>query len=544
MKKIIFALAALFALTAGSAGARKPVIFGIGDSTMATKDLTGLNPERGWGHVLPGFLSNDIDVCNLSANGRSTKSFIDEGIWQQVLDSIRPGDYLFIEFGHNDEKPDAKRHTEPKTTFRWNIAMFAQAALDRGATPVILNSIPRRNFVDGVLTDTHGDYRVAPREVADSMGVAFVDANTIIGDMIVEMGDSASAKLWMHVAPNTVPLIPKGRIDNTHLNVQGARAVCGLLIDAIAEKVPALKPYVRHYDFVVAPDGSGDFFTIQDAVDAVPVQRKNPTTIMVRPGVYKEKVIIPANKTNLRLIGYDGAVITNDDSARTLNRFGEELGTSGSATFYVYAPDFYAENITFENTTPADGGQAVAAFVGADRAVFNNCRFLGNQDTLYTWYPGRQYYKDCYIEGTVDFIFGCSTAVFDGCDIHAKRSGGYLTAPSTAKGAPGYLFVNCDLTADPGVENVWLSRPWRDYGEAVFANCRMGGHINPAGWHNWNKPEREKTARYAEYGNTGAGADTAKRVKWSRQLKDLKKHDAKAMLAGTDGWNPTETLGN
>lgn len=537
MKKILLTALAVLAL-ANVSEARKPVIFGIGDSTMATKDLTGLNPERGWGHVLPGFLSEDMEVCNLSANGRSTKSFIDEGIWQQVLDSIKAGDYLFIEFGHNDEKPDAKRHTEPKTTFRWNIAMFAQAALDRGATPVILNSIPRRNFVDGVLTDTHGDYRVAPREVADSMGVAFVDANKIIGDMIVEMGDSASAKLWMHVAPNTIPLIPKGRIDNTHLNVQGARAVCGLLIDAIAEAVPSLKPYVRHYDFVVAKDGCGDFFTIQEAINAVPDIRKNHTTICVMPGVYKEKVVVPASKRYIDLLGRDGAVITYDDYAKRLNRFGEELGTSGSASFYVYAPDFYAENITFENTA-GNVGQAVACFVGSDRAVFNKCRFLGNQDTLYTWFPGRQYFKNCYVEGTVDFIFGKATAVFDGCQIHAKREGGYLTAPATEKGSYGYHFRNCDLTADEGVENVWLSRPWREHGEAVFANCRMGKHIHPQGFTKWKKDDStDKTARYAEFGNEGDGASTASRVKWAKQLKSLKNHNVAVILAGTDGWAP------
>lgn len=264
------------------------------------------------------------------------------------------------------------------------------------------------------------------------------------------------------------------------------------------------------------------------------------TTILVRKGVYKEKLIVPESKINISLIGQEGAVISYDDYANKQNLFGENKGTSGSSSCYIYAPDFYVENITFENTS-GPVGQAVACFVSADRAYFKNCRFLGFQDTLYTYGKGvRQYYEDCYIEGTVDFIFGWSTAVFNRCHIHSKRDG-YITAPSTDEGQKyGYVFYDCKLTADANVKNVYLSRPWRPFAQAVFVRCELGKHIVPAGWDNWGKKENEKTVFYAEYGSKGEGANPKARVSFSRQLKNLKEYEIEAVLTGDDGWNPVE----
>lgn len=294
-----------------------------------------------------------------------------------------------------------------------------------------------------------------------------------------------------------------------------------------------------HYDFTVAQDGSGDFTTVQEAINAVPDFRKaNRTTILIRKGNYKEKVIIPECKINLSLIGEDGAVITYDDYASKLNRFGEEKSTSGSASCYIYAPDFIAENLTFENSA-GPVGQAVACFVSGDRAIFRKCRFLGNQDTLYTYgYPTRQYYEDCYIEGTVDFIFGKATAVFNRCDIHS-RGKGYVTAPATPEDSRyGYVFHDCRLTAAEGVENVSLSRPWRPYAQAVFINCELGKHISPAGWDNWGKASNEQTVNYAEYNSKGPGANPTARAPYSRQLTDPTPYAISTVLAGNDGWNP------
>ncbi len=562
-KSLICLLMALITLTAFKEGEKKITVFMIGDSTMANKSITGGKPERGWGHVLGGFLTEDIIVDNHAVNGRSSKSFIDEGRWDKVLSRIKPGDYVVIQFGHNDEKPNPDRHTDPGTTFDANLSRFVNEARERGANPILMNAIVRRNFiapkdptvsedarpdaskskekVEGdTLYDTHGTYLDSPRNVAKKLNVPFVDANKITHELVQGLGREESKKLFMWVEPNTVPAVPKGSVDNTHLNVYGARVVAGLLVDAMAEAVPALAPYVRHYDFVVAKDGSGDFFTVQEAINAVPDFRKEGrTTIYIRKGVYKEKLIIPESKINVSLIGAEGAVISGDDYASKPNRFGENMSTSGSSSCYIYAPDLICENLTFENTA-GHVGQAVACFVSGDKVIFRNCRFLGNQDTLYNFGKHcRQYFENCYIEGTVDFIFGSSTAVFNRCTIHSL-SKGYLTAPSTPQDeAYGYVFIDCRLTAADGVEKVYLARPWRPYGKSVFIHCEMGDHILPVGWHNWNKKDAEKTCFFAEYENTGAGAATKKeRAKFSHQLKNLKGYSIEEILAGEDGWNP------
>lgn len=298
----------------------------------------------------------------------------------------------------------------------------------------------------------------------------------------------------------------------------------------------------KAYDFVVSTDGTGDFTTVQAAINAVPDYRKADTTrILIRKGVYKEKLVVPESKANVKITGEDGAVLTYDDYASKLNIFGENKGTSGSASVYIFGPGFTAENITFENSA-GPVGQAVACHVAADRVVFRRCRFLGFQDTLYTFGEGtREYYEDCYIEGTVDFIFGKATAVFNRCELYSKRTGGYLTAPATPEGQRyGYVFYDCKLAAADSVAkgSVWLSRPWRPYGKVVFIRCDMGRQIRPEGWHDWGKASNRQTAFYAEYMCTGEGADTTRRVGWSHQLTTLDGYDMKQVLAGKDGWNP------
>lgn len=296
------------------------------------------------------------------------------------------------------------------------------------------------------------------------------------------------------------------------------------------------------FHFVVAQDGTGDFLTVQEAINAVPDFRKGGATlILIKRGVYKEKLLVPKSKDGVHLIGEDGVVLTYDDYAKKLNIFGEEKGTSGSSSVYIFASNFVAENITFENSS-GPVGQAVACHVSGDRVVFRRCRFLGFQDTLYTYGAGtREYFEDCYIEGTVDFIFGSATSVFNRCELHTKLSGGYLTAPSTPEGqAYGYVFHNCHLTCADGVQeaSVYLSRPWRPFAQCVFINCLMGHHIKPEGWNNWGKESNEKTAIYAEYQSTGEGAAPTLRVAWSHQLTDAVRYDMLQVLAGTDGWNP------
>lgn len=535
-------------------------VYMIGDSTMANKSLDAGNQERGWGHVLGGYFTEDVRVENHAVNGRSSKSFINEGRWDAVVNKIRPGDYVFIQFGHNDEKADPKRHTDPGTTFDENLRKFVRETRAKGGIPVLFNSIVRRNFganpqavaaddvrseqsddiVEGdTLVDTHGKYLDSPRNVAREMGVTFIDLNKATKDLVESMGVEGSKELFMWIPKGVSPACPKGRQDNTHLNVYGARKVAKLAVQAIEKQIPELGKYVRYYDFVVAKDGSGDFFTVQEAINAVPDFRKNKrTTILVRKGEYKERVIIPECKINVSLIGEEGAVITDDNYASKKNIFGDEMSTSGSSTVYIYAPDFYAEHITFANTA-GRVGQAVACFIDGDRAYFKNCRFLGNQDTLYTYgKESRQYYEGCYIEGTVDFIFGWSTAVFKDCEIHSLGDG-YVTAPSTDQGkAYGYVFWNCRLTAADEAGKVYLSRPWRPYAQAVYIQCEMGKHIVPEGWNNWGKASNEQTVYYAEYQSTGEGANPSARVKYSHQLADISKYQPEQVLAGNDGWNP------
>jgi pectinesterase len=288
-------------------------VFMIGDSTMANKSLSDGNLERGWGMVLSGFFTEDVVVDNHALNGRSSKSFIDEGHWKEVIDKVRPGDYVFIQFGHNDEKPKADRHTDPGTTFDANLRRFCQETMAKGGHPVLFNSIVRRNFYDNKnavidddlrkdkqpvvvekdsLIDTHGAYLESPRLVAAELNVPFIDANKITHDLVQGMGVEGSKRLFMWIAPGVSAACPKGRQDNTHLNVWGARKVAGLIIDAVAVKIPSLGKYVRHYDFVVAKDGSGDYFNVQDAVNAAPEGR---STIMVSRGDYS-KPVVPHNK--------------------------------------------------------------------------------------------------------------------------------------------------------------------------------------------------------------------------------------------------------
>jgi pectinesterase len=273
-------------------------------------------------------------------------------------------------------------------------------------------------------------------------------------------------------------------------------------------------------DFVVAKDGSGNFTTVQEAINAVPDFRKNRTFIFIKSGVYKEKLVLPASKTNVTFIGEDArnTILTYDDFASKKNRFEEEMGTTGSSSFFIFGEGFTAENITFENSS-GPVGQAVAVRIDGDKIAFKNCRFLGYQDTLYPHGENsRQYYKNCYIEGTVDFIFGWSTAVFDQCTIFCKEAG-YVTAPSTNEGTKfGFVFLNCKITGNAPEASFYLGRPWRPYGRSEFISCELGSQIKPEGWHNWGDPEKEKTAWFAEFNNSGPGAAALQRVAWSHQL--------------------------
>lgn len=274
---------------------------------------------------------------------------------------------------------------------------------------------------------------------------------------------------------------------------------------------------------VVAKDGSGKFATLWDALEDCRAFMDYHKVIFVKKGVYKEKVIVPSWLTNIEILGEDRdeTIITYDDHANLYIEGTEnKMGTFRSYTVKVEGNDITFKNITLENNSGRKG-QALALHTEGDRLKFVNCRFLGNQDTIYTGVAGtRLYFKDCYIEGTTDFIFGPSIAWFEGCTIHSLINS-YVTAASTPlEYEYGYVFNRCKLTAAEGVDKVFLGRPWRPYAYTLFMNCELGGHISPAGWHNWGKAENEQTARYAEYNNSGEGANKTGRVSWAKQLAE------------------------
>jgi polygalacturonase len=310
----------------------------------------------------------------------------------------------------------------------------------------------------------------------------------------------------------------------------------------------------------VAADGTGDFYSIQRALDAAP---KDGALVLVAPGTYRE--VLTIDKPNIRLRSANGdaskTVVVNDRSS------GTNGGTLHSATVNVTADNFFAENITFENDFNAThpqlpaGSQALALRVIGDRAVFHNVRLLGNQDTVYAGsrnctpdgqncIPARQYFSDCYIAGNVDFIFGDGKAVFDHCEIHSTaHDGGFITAQSKhyPEEDSGFVLNQCKLIADPGVTKpVYLGRPWRPYATVIFLNSEMGSHIDPAGWREWHPGETHsiETVFYAEYNSTGPGAQPDQRDPHTHFLtQELAKQFAPSVfLRGADNWDPLQPI--
>ena len=302
----------------------------------------------------------------------------------------------------------------------------------------------------------------------------------------------------------------------------------------------------------VAPDGSGDFKSVQAAIDAAP---ETGALIRIQPGTYREVLTIRKPHVQLRGAGKSpqDVVLTFDLSSKTAG------GTTKSASVTISGDDFYAENLTFENSysrthaLEREGSQAVAVKVTGDRAVFRRVRFLGHQDTLYPnskqcetdagpCTPARQYFSECYIEGNVDFIFGDALAFFDHCEIHAlAHSVVMITAQSKhyAEEKSGYVFDHCRLTAEKGADRVYLGRPWRAYSTVIFLNTEMGPEIVPEAWSEWvhNDKPSLPTVFYAEYNSTGPGARPAARDPHSHQLTatEAAKFLLKNFLKGDDG---------
>ena len=225
----------------------KPTLYLIGDSTMSDKKDPEINPEHGWGQMLPELMTSEITIENHAVNGRSTRSFIAEGRWETVKSKLKPGDFVFIQFGHNDQKfEDADRFTNPYTQYRANLEKFVEESREKGAIPVLFSSIVRRNFNEkGVLIDTHGEYPLVVRMVADGLDVPFIDHQLLTEQLEIAYGPENSKSLHLHLKPGEDDYEPKGVEDNTHLSEKGATLVASLALQAIAQKDLQLKKYIK-----------------------------------------------------------------------------------------------------------------------------------------------------------------------------------------------------------------------------------------------------------------------------------------------------------
>lgn len=327
------------------------------------------------------------------------------------------------------------------------------------------------------------------------------------------------------------------------------KIICTICALIAIVSVQAQNKYDNPDTLVVSRDGTGQFRNISDAIEVCRAFMEYHKVIFVKKGIYKEKLVVPQSLTNIEICGEDrdNTIITWDDHANILADITpltaqgdvKKIGTFRTFTLKIEGSHITLKNITIENNA-ARLGQAVALHTEGDCLTFINCRFLGNQDTVYTGNAKtRLFFNNCYIDGTTDFIFGPSTAWFENCDIFCKANS-YITAASTPQDVPyGYIFNKCRITTDANVDKVYLGRPWRDYGYTLFMNCELPRQILPEGWHQW-RPEAVKTARYLEYNNRGDGAATDKRVSWSRQLtkKEAQMITREAVFAIHDTWNP------
>ena len=323
-----------------------------------------------------------------------------------------------------------------------------------------------------------------------------------------------------------------------------------LLLAVIALTARAASTYDNPDTIVVARDGTGQFRTVGEAIEVCRAFMDYHKVIYLKKGTYKEKLIVPQWLQNIEICGEDrdATIITWDDHANieadvsplTAHLAPQKIGTFRTFTMKIEGNNITLKNLTIENNA-ARLGQAVALHTEGDRLLFVNCRFLGHQDTVYTGMAGtRLYFDKCYIEGTTDFIFGPSTAWFQDCHIHCKANS-YITAASTPKEVKyGYVFNRCTVTCAEDVDKVYLGRPWRDYAYTLFMHCTLPTQIRPEGWHHWQK-EREQTARYLEFENTGDGAATDKRVAWSRQLsnKEVREVTVENVFQRADDWAPS-----
>lgn len=548
---------ALPAADAPATPARKNKIVLVGDSTVQDRS--------GWGLGFGEFLdTNRVELINTARGGRSSMSFMREGRWTNAL--VLHGDYYLIQFGHNNQPGHSGRETD-MATYVSNMTQYVTDARAIGAKPVLVTPLTRRQWDKehpGKIKSTLEPYAEEVRKIAAEKNVPLVDLHA----RSIELCESLGPEKCQEFSPvKTVD--GTNAYDGTHLNVKGRVLFARLVVDELRKVVPELSPVLLAeprdplptvaedaYNEIVADDVSATHTNLQDAINAAPDNGTKPFRIFIKAGTYKGQFLVPKEKRHIQLIGENltNTILTYDLNVRETNA--TTIPQFTGIGVIVLGDDFSARQITFQNTS-GDHGQALALRVIGDRAVFNDCRILGWQDTL-RLDDGRDYLTNCFIAGRVDFNYGSATAVFDRCEIHS-RNGGHVTAANTPRDHPfGFVFMNCRLTGDP---QPWVSpegipantnsapmadlgRPWRPYASVTYLNCEMGGHIKPEGWNNWRNPTNELTARYAEYHSTGPGANPEKRVKWAKQLTEdeAQKITVESILGGNDHWNPAAQL--
>ena len=583
----------LLVLLAGFAWAPRPVhVFVAGDSTAAEK-RADRRPETGWAESLQSYFDpDDVRVVNLARNGRSTRTFIEEGRWASLLEEVRPGDFVLIQFGHNDQSESKPDRYTPPDGFQANLRRFVQDVRALEATPVLMTPVVRRRFDEGgQFYDVHGVYPDLARAVAEETGTPLVDMHRASEAVLQEVGEEGSKALFMLLAPGEHPNYPGGLDDNTHFSPRGAAVVARLAADGLRD---AGLPLAEHLLLDAPPtfdaavndtyagedgalvDGVRQFRTVGAALAAAPNERDGPYRVLVRDGRYHEKLVVSAPDVHLVGEGRERTVLTYDDASGTVGPGGEEVGTSRSATLRVTAPGFRAEHVTVENAfdypaneakadddpTKLGSPQGVALMLdeGSDRTVLSEVAVTGYQDTFFP-NAGRAYVWRSLISGHVDFIFGGGQVVFDECvivsrDREGKNPTGYVTAPSTRVGYPfGFLFVDARFVKEPGVEpgSVRLGRPWHPgndptaNGSAVFVRSFMDDHVGEDGYApiSGRSPDGERiwydlepVSRFFEYGTHGPGASVGPR---RPQLAEEQAgwYTAARVLGG---WTPVRSL--
>ena len=563
----------------------KPVIFVVGDSTSSAYQHSE-RPRAGWGQTLPLLLGPQADVFDYAWSGASSKSFADAGLLDEVVALLQPGDYLLISFGHNDEKvEDPARGTDPQTTFKEYLQKYIDGAAGRGTKAVLVTPVERRRFSAlGVAQDSHGAYPQAVRELAAATGTPLVDLTASSKDLWQKLGAEGTKSHFLYASPGQYPQYPQGVTDNTHFQAEGALAVARLVASELRTQQTLPPGYFQHLDAgldaltgiywpterpvdkpTVLDVGRGQAFpTVQAAVDAVPTGSTRRTLIRIQPGVYREAIRVPANKPRISFLGLgekaeDVVLVYNNASGTPKPDGTGPYGTGGSASVRIDGPDFMASNITFSNdfdeaaNQDMKNRQAVALFLTGDRAVLNNVRCLGNQDTLLVDSPSRGvqsrfFFSGCYIEGDVDFIFGRGTAVFSGSEIRSLDRGsdsnnGYVSAGSLNIGIKhGYLFTGCRFVSDAAAGSVHLGRPWHPSGDVdaiaqvLIRDSWLGAHISGAPWTDMSGFSWRE-ARFHEFNNNGPGS----RITTERPQLDpglAQEFTVEAYLQGTDGWAP------